>query len=381
MTLERESEGRELLPDEVVDVARDACPFVFLGRYQPSYEAADSPFASGAFFHLQFQVPRLAHTCLELGARPPERHLVLTAGGEVAGDLRVAPPLRVPERRRHPAAEQQRAVLAHVPPLILGAPLCAGELPLLLWHSTFAILWREQRIDRLADDLGFRVAEDALRARVPGGHRAVGVDRENRVVLHAVDEQPEAFLARAHERLGMTALRDIEKRHDYALDSVLGRPVRQHSGEIPAALPRPHLPFDRLEVVQYLLCIFRQLVVDQVARDVGERAPDVERQEVEYIPHPGGRELHAKQSIEEDRADFGRVDQVLEVVVRDRQLLDLDLQLLVDGRELLVDRLQLLLARLELLGGRPELFVRRLQFLVRRLRLLDLGFVLLDGGP
>ena len=118
----------------------------------------------------------------------------------------------------------------------------------------------------------------------------------------------------------------------------------------------------------------------QVARDIGQRAPGIERQQVEDVPDARGRELHAQQSIQEDRADLGRVDQVLEVVVRDRQLLDLDLQLLVDGRELLVDRLQLLLARLELLGGRPELLVGRLQFLVRRLRLLDLRLVLLDGG-
>ena len=78
-------------------------------------------------------------------------------------------------------------------------------------------------------------------------------------------------------------------------------------------------------------------------------------------------QLHAQLPIEEDRADVGRVDQVLKVVVGERQLLDLDLQLLIDGRQLLVDRLQLLLAGLELLGRRAQLLVHRLQLFAGQL--------------
>ena len=83
-------------------------------------------------------------------------------------------------------------------------------------------------------------------------------------------------------------------------------------------------------------------------------------------------------AVEEDRADVGRVDEVLEVVVGERQLVDLDFQLLVDGRQLLVDRLKFLLAGLELLGCRAQLLVHRLELFVRRLRFLDLTLVLLD---
>ena len=174
VTLERESKRRELLPDEVVHVARDACPFVFLRGHQPSNEAADPPLASGAFFDLELQVAHLAHALFELGAGALQRHLVLPADGQVAGDLGVAPPLGVPERRRDPAAEQQRAVLAHVPPLVFGPALRSRELELLLRHTAVAILRREQRGDRLPDDLAFRVAEDALRrprSRRPPGRR------------------------------------------------------------------------------------------------------------------------------------------------------------------------------------------------------------------
>src|SRR3712207_9513221 len=58
-------------------------------------------------------------------------------------------------------------------------------------------------------------------------------------------------------------------------------------------------------------------------------------------------ELDAQGAVEEDGREPRRVDQILEVAVGVRQLLDLDLQLLVDRRQLLVDRLQLLLRCLQ----------------------------------
>ena len=134
-----------------------------------------------------------------------------------------------------------------------------------------------------------------------------------------------------------------------------------------------------LEVFEHLLGVLhaggrrrRLLVISDSGR------PTSDGQQIEDVAGARRGQLHAQQPIEEDRADLGGVDQVLEVVVRERQLLDLDLQLLVDRRELLVDRLQLLLARLELLGGGPQLLVDRLQLLVRRLGLLRLRLVLID---
>ena len=93
----------------------------------------------------------------------------------------------------------------------------------------------------------------------------------------------------------------------------------------------------------------------------------------------GRREAHELQSaVDEQHADLGGGDEVLQIVVDARHLVDLGLQLLIDGRQLLVDRLQLLLAGLELLGSRAQLLVDRLQLLVRRLQLLVLRLVLLD---
>ena len=47
----------------------------------------------------------------------------------------------------------------------------------------------------LADDLVGSVSLEALGAGVPGENVAVGIQHENRIVPHALDEQPEALLA------------------------------------------------------------------------------------------------------------------------------------------------------------------------------------------
>src|SRR5688572_27404434 len=49
----------------------------------------------------------------------------------------------------------------------------------------------------LADDLVGAVALDALRAKVPRDDAAARVEHEDRVVPHALDEEPECLLARA----------------------------------------------------------------------------------------------------------------------------------------------------------------------------------------
>ena len=92
----------------------------------------DPPLAARPLLDLQLEALRLAHALLELGAGALQRHLVLAADGEVARDLGEAPAAGAAERRRHSAAEQQRAVLAHVPALVLGAALRLRAAELLL---------------------------------------------------------------------------------------------------------------------------------------------------------------------------------------------------------------------------------------------------------
>ena len=90
-----------------------------------------------------------------------------------------------------------------------------------------------------------------------------------------------------------------------------------------------------------------------------------------------GEQLDERRPIEEHRPDFGRVDQILDVVVRLGLLLHVDLQFLVDGAQLLVERLELLFAHLELLRRRSKLLVHGLELFVRGFQLFGLGLVLL----
>ena len=61
----------------------------------------------------------------------------------------------------------------------------------------------------LPDDLGRRIALDALGAGIPAGDDAVRVQHEERIVGDAVDEQPELTLAFAQTILGLAPLGNI----------------------------------------------------------------------------------------------------------------------------------------------------------------------------
>jgi hypothetical protein len=60
-----------------------------------------------------------------------------------------------------------------------------------------------------ADDLRAGVALAALRTGVPADHAAVGVEHEDRVVAHRLDQEPEALLALAQRFLGQLGLGDV----------------------------------------------------------------------------------------------------------------------------------------------------------------------------
>ena len=85
-------------------------------------------------------------------------------------------------------------------------------------------------------------------------------------------------------------------------------------------------------------------------------------------------------AIEKDRRDVRARQQVVEVVVRALQLVELALELRVHRVQLLVQRLELLLRGLQLLIGRLELLVDRHHLFVGRRELLVRGLHSRDGA-
>ena len=84
--------------------------------------------------------------------------------------------------------------------------------------------------------------------------------------------------------------------------------------------------------------------------------------------------------IEEHRGGIDAVEQVLDVVLRAAQLLDLGVQLAIHHERFFVQRLQLFPGRFQFFIGGLELFVGRLQLLVGRFEFLAGGLQFCDGG-
>ena len=95
------------------------------------------------------------------------------------------------ERHEEAGGPEPRAVLAHVPALVLGAAVGTGAPPFVLGSARGAVLGREDHIGAAADDLPFRVAEQALGADIPARDGAVRVRGEDREVGRALDDAPE----------------------------------------------------------------------------------------------------------------------------------------------------------------------------------------------
>jgi hypothetical protein len=89
---------------------------------------------------------------------------------------------------------EARAILANPPAFVLDAALDRGGFqlaPRLRWRVAG---WIETG-QVFAEDFEVLVSEDLLRAGIPGGHVAVRVQHENRVVTDSLDQCPEAYLA------------------------------------------------------------------------------------------------------------------------------------------------------------------------------------------
>jgi hypothetical protein len=106
-------------------------------------------------------------------------------------------PRIVADDREDAVGEEALAVLADVPAHVGGAAVARGGRQLQLRHAGRAVFGREEDHGGTAEDLLFRVAQNALGAGVPTGDAALQIGREDRVVPDALDQQSILRLARA----------------------------------------------------------------------------------------------------------------------------------------------------------------------------------------
>src|SRR5207302_2776475 len=118
---------------------------------------------------------------------------------DVASDLGEAAqlPVRSAERGDHDVGPELRAVLADAPPLIGDAAHGRGPREQAIGLSV-ALLIRVEDRNVPSDDLAGRVALEALGSWIPTLDRSIGIEHEEGVVLHPVDQEAETLLALAH---------------------------------------------------------------------------------------------------------------------------------------------------------------------------------------
>src|SRR5262249_20058403 len=113
----------------------------------------------------------------------------------VAHDFGEAPqlPALVAQRGRDAVAPKALAILPHQPTVVVGPPRARRRCEFPRRLAVLDVLGRGEAGKMLAEDFRLPVAEDALRARVPGGHAPVEVEEENGVVGQALHQQAVLF--------------------------------------------------------------------------------------------------------------------------------------------------------------------------------------------
>src|SRR6185312_201772 len=240
----------------------------------------------------------------------------------------------------------------------------------------------EQLLNALAHRFAAGEAKEPLAAPVPFEDAVIEIPDEDRV-SRQIDKPlllAQAALALAQRLLDVQALGDVEESDDHAVDLVVDRPVGPDAHIDPTAIAAADFVPDRGQVGQDRARILHQTVVFELVRKVRDGPAFVVQRDAEQFGDTLREAFDAQMGIEEQRTDVGRRHQILQIAVRARNRLQLQLQFAIDGLQLLVDRLQLLLAGLELLRGGAVFFVDRLQLFVRCTQLLIRGVGFLADG-
>src|SRR5947199_3247636 len=137
--------------------------------------------------------------------------LRLLAFGHVASDQREAAQLTlgVAQSRDDRIGPQRRAVLAQPPAFFLKAALGLRQLQSLLRLPALDVFGKVETGKMAADDFAGPVTLDQFRTGVPTGYMAFGIEHDNGVVLHPLDQHAEAFLAFPQRMLDSLATRSF----------------------------------------------------------------------------------------------------------------------------------------------------------------------------
>ena len=164
---------------------------------------------------------------------------------------------------------------------------------------------------------------------------------------------------------------DIDEREDQSARHAVDIKVRHHAPQIDIAAGSQDALLDRGARRGDLGNVFKDIIVFDPRSDVANVALDVRSDQVEQLGGSRSEEANLHLSVEKNRPNLGRLDQVAEISTHPVEIFDPLLMLGVDRVELLIDRVQLLIGTLQLLIGGKQLLVGGLQLLIARFKLFD----------
>ena len=131
--------------------------------------------------------------------------------GDVAGDLgeTAEGPRGVVDRGDDDVRPESGAILADAPSFAFGRSVLPRQLESLLRFSGGDILLRIENREMLPDDLLVFVPLDPARPEIPGRDLPVGIENEDGVIAHRIDEETHQLLGFPVPILGSLALRQI----------------------------------------------------------------------------------------------------------------------------------------------------------------------------
>src|SRR5690348_5093582 len=97
------------------------------------------------------------------------------------------------QRRYNHAGPKARTIFSNAPTFGLIMSVVQGGSQDYIGHTVLPVLVRVKPREVLADDFRWRVALHPLRTWIPTGDRAVGIESEDCIILHCLDQEPIAF--------------------------------------------------------------------------------------------------------------------------------------------------------------------------------------------